>query len=422
MTNRSSASDANARPGGSAGADSHLVSVVIPCYNHAQYVGDAIDSVLRQTYGPVEIVVVDDGSTDRTGEAVAAFGDRVRYIRQANRGLSAARNTGIAAARGEYIGVLDADDLYEPDYLATLAGMLDLDTGADAVYGGFRFVDVANNPLPQVGMMVVPPEQLYGVLMDGNFLMPESILVRRGCYQSVGPFDEALRACEDWDMWIRIARDHRVVGTRHIVSRHRVLPGSMSSDPQRMYDNRMAVLARIFGAAGEGIWSPERRRAYGRGYVATAIEYLQYRDPERAYQFLRQAFVIDPPVAREFDLYYELGCGAQPKGTRGDFASLDMPHNSRQLLSMLDRLFGDAGMPEELRENRHASYALAYAALGLLNYGARQFAAARACLLRAALTDPRHAPVRRLVGPFAKSLLGARVVDRLGRHAVGGAA
>src|SRR6476661_4776701 len=92
-----------------------LVSILIPNFNHAPYLGDAIGSVLAQSYDNVEVIVIDDGSTDASRAVAARFGNRIRYIWQENRGLSAARNRGIRAATGEYIGLLDADDLYEPD-------------------------------------------------------------------------------------------------------------------------------------------------------------------------------------------------------------------------------------------------------------------------------------------------------------------
>jgi glycosyltransferase involved in cell wall biosynthesis len=95
-------------------APAPLVSVVIPTYNYARFVSEAVDSVLAQTYPSLEVVVVDDGSTDDTREVLARYGDRIRYIYQPNAGLPAARNTGIKAARGEFIGLLDSDDVFHP--------------------------------------------------------------------------------------------------------------------------------------------------------------------------------------------------------------------------------------------------------------------------------------------------------------------
>ena len=101
------------------------VSIITPNYNHAQYVGDAIRSVLAQDYQNFEMLIIDDGSTDNSREVVAQFtDDRIKYIWQENKGLSAARNTGINIAKGELIGLLDADDIYETDFLSTLVSIL----------------------------------------------------------------------------------------------------------------------------------------------------------------------------------------------------------------------------------------------------------------------------------------------------------
>ncbi|MBC7895526.1 MAG: glycosyltransferase family 2 protein, partial [Cytophagaceae bacterium] len=125
--------------------DGPLVSIVIPCFNHARFVGEAIDSALHQAQASVEVVVVDDGSTDDSA-AVAATRHGVRVIRQVNRGLSAARNVGLAAASGEYVVFLDADDRLLPHAVA--AGLQALSTNASAAFafGAYRFIDEAGHP------------------------------------------------------------------------------------------------------------------------------------------------------------------------------------------------------------------------------------------------------------------------------------
>ena len=256
-----------------------LVSVIIPNYNHARYVADAIRSVLSQTYRCYEIIVVDDGSTDDSRAVVARFGDRVTYIYQPNAGLSAARNTGIRASSGSLIGVLDADDLYEPDYLEVLVAALREHPDAGGVHCGYRFVDHENRPLPQVEARAIDPEALHGALLDGNFLVPESILLRRSVYEDVGPFDETLRACEDWDVWLRASSRHRVVHSPRLLTRHRVLPGSMSTDPERMLTSRLAVLAKHVRAEPVSAGKSQAHRAFGRAYLGSCVEFLQVRRP-----------------------------------------------------------------------------------------------------------------------------------------------
>ncbi len=181
-TSRRRAYDRSGRLAEAAG----MVSFVIPNYNHARYLGQAIASALAQTYPNVEVIVVDDGSTDDSRAVAAAFGDRIRYIYQQNAGLSAARNTGVRAAQGEYIALLDADDLVEPAYAERLLAALAEAPQAAGAYCGFRFVDQDNRPLNRVEQRIAAPEALYGALLNGNYWVPESLLARRSCYQAHG--------------------------------------------------------------------------------------------------------------------------------------------------------------------------------------------------------------------------------------------
>lgn len=393
---------------GSAAHNQALVSVIIPNYNHAHYVGVAIQSVLAQEYRPVEIIVVDDGSTDDSRAVITQFGDQVRAIWQENRGLSAARNTGLRAARGEFIAVLDADDLYEPDFISTLVPLLEADVEAGAVYCGYQFVDQFNQPLPQVERRPLPADEVYTALTASNFLVPESILVRRTCYETVGGFDEALRACEDWDMWLAISRRYKTIGTTRVLTRHRILAGSMSTDPARMFKNRMAVIAKHFGpeptAAAD--WTDALRRVYASGYLTSAVEYLQANDQAGVYHCLHKMVYTDPRLLTELNTFYELGCGSQPKGYRGDFTSIDVTRNAAVLIELLDRLFNEGEVRSKIANYRSAAYANAYFALGLLSYGARRFPETRSFLLRALAHSPAYMLNRRLVTIFLKSLLG----------------
>jgi glycosyltransferase involved in cell wall biosynthesis len=391
--------------------ESPLVSIVIPNYNHAKYLSEAIQSVLGQTYRNFEIIVIDDGSTDNSREVVIQFGNQIRYIWQENRGLSAARNTGIHVAKGEFIGVLDADDMYEPDFLNTLVAILQANPDADAVYCGFQFVDMTNNLLPQVGVWEIPSDHFYDKLVDGNFLVPPCMLIRRHCYQDVGSFDESLRACEDWDMWLRIGGRYNVIGTAKILIRYRILPGSMSSDPIRMLNNRLAVIDKHFGTGSSNLTFantlPQRTRSWA--YLTTTLEYLQYHDLDQAYRCLLTAFTINPDMVSEFRVFYELGCGDQPKGFRGNFATLNVQHNARVLIEILNKLFDDPQAPVGLRHRWRVAYANAFLALGLLSYGTRQFQQARHFLLRAMVTYPPYSVNRRLIVTLAKSLLRIRL-------------
>lgn len=392
--------------------ESGLVSIIIPNYNHAHYVAEAINSVLAQGYDRYEIIVVDDGSTDNSREVIGHFTDKVQYIHKKNAGLSAARNTGIRQAKGEFIGVLDADDMVEPDFMSTLVPILQANQDAEAVYCGYQFVDESNRSLPQREARLIPEGQIFQALVDGNFLVPESILVRKRCYDSVGLFDESFRACEDVDMWLRITKQYKVLGVTNLLTRHRVLPNSMSADPTRQTQNRLAMIQKHFGPkpSVDFEWTDPQRRAYGQAYLASAVEYLQARKTDRAYDSFREMAFACPDLLTRLNTFYELGCGEQPKGYRGDFESLNMESNSRMLVGFLDRFFRESHEMDAIQKHRRAAYSQTYFALGLLNYGSSHLRDTRKCLVLALKYDLALFFNRRLMTTFIKSFVSTKII------------
>lgn len=381
-----------------------IVSVIIPTYNHAAYLPDAINSVLAQTAAGAEIVVVDDGSTDNTAGVAAAFGDAIHYHYQENRGLSAARNAGLARATGRYITVLDADDLLEPDYLATMIAALEADGDAGAAYCGFRMIDPANRPLFQRGLRGMPPGQLYETLLYGNFIVPPCVLARREVYNRAGSFDESLRACEDWDMWLRIAAGHNMIPVAACLVRYRVQPGSMSADPERMLASRLAVLEKERSRAGEA----RRRRAAGYVYRITAIEWIQAGQEERALDCMARAAGTYPPLLGELETFYELAFWDQPKGERGDTRRVDVAANAARMSAFLERFFNHGETTAEIQAYRSLSRALTWEALGMISYGRREMASARRYFASAIAASPRKLADRKFASLMVKSLIGGQ--------------
>ena len=186
--------------------DSPMVNVIIPTYNRAHCVGNAINSVLRQTYKNFECIVVDDGSADEsaTRKAVEPYlSDRVRFIRQENKGVSAARNTGIKASCGEFFAFLDDDDVFLPDKLLTQSVQLSqLPKSIGAVYGRCYYVksNGSRTALPTPNKI-----GLYEMLVNTEYIHTTAWLFRRECFDKAGLFDEAMMASEDRDMWMSIA-------------------------------------------------------------------------------------------------------------------------------------------------------------------------------------------------------------------------
>lgn len=200
-----------------------LVSVVIPAYNRATIVSRAIRSVLAQAYQKWELIVVDDGSKDRTDLAVKAFADpRIRYLRHTkNRGQSAAQNTGIRSARGKYVAFLDSDDEWLPDKLAE--DMKVLEAAGPAVgmaYSGKMLVDESGGVL--LVRMPTLRGRVYQDLLAWDFIGTCSrVTARKDVLEAVRGFDESLVNCQDWDLWLRVAKVSEVAAVNKcVVKRH----------------------------------------------------------------------------------------------------------------------------------------------------------------------------------------------------------
>lgn len=191
-------------------AEYPLVSIIIPCYNGEAYVTQAIESTLAQTYPSVEVIVIDDGSTDASLDVICSFGDRIRYGTGPNRGLSAARNRGIALAHGEYVKFLDADDLLLPDSLArqvAQTAQLSPDTKA-VVYGDAIWVDANLGSLPGYPHRPRRLDEDPIAHIYGNSPLPTCPLHRRSYLQVVGGFDPTILAYgEELDLHLRLILD-----------------------------------------------------------------------------------------------------------------------------------------------------------------------------------------------------------------------
>jgi len=170
-----------------------LVSVIIPTYNRAAFLAEAVGSVLRQAYRPLEVIIVDDGSTDETAHVVAQFGSQVRYQYQPNRGPAAARNHGLRLAGGELIGFLDSDDWWPDDALDLQLDLLSKNPSVEIVSG--HAVQVRREPGAPEIEVISPPQ----------FTMNLSCtLFRRSAFDRTGGFDEKLWHCDDWDLFMRV--------------------------------------------------------------------------------------------------------------------------------------------------------------------------------------------------------------------------
>ena len=209
-----------------------LITVVIPCYNQAHFLGAALDSIAAQTYPAIQTIVVDDGSTD--GSASVASERRVQVLRQSNQGVGAARNAGLRAATGDFVVFLDADDELLPD--AVQSGVASLAANPDAylLVRQCRSVGPRNEALP-THHPVVDTEHLYRELLGNNFVWtPGAAMFRRDAIASIGGFQIDVGPASDYAVYLEFARMGRVVFIPEEAVRYRHHADNMSNDPVKM--------------------------------------------------------------------------------------------------------------------------------------------------------------------------------------------
>jgi len=222
------------------------VSVIIPAYNAESCRGEAVASVLAQSHGDMECIVVDDGSTDRTAEIVRGYGNRVCFIRQENSERSAARNKGIAHATGEYLSFLDADDLLLAEKSKEQLLFLETNLEYDVVYSRAAYFRDDGRRRIYAARRIIPTGDIVPFLIWSNFITINSLLFRKSVVDRVAGFDPSLCRYEDWDLLLRLA----LTGSRFgfVDSVHalcRMHGGNTVVDGARMFEAKLSVARKI---------------------------------------------------------------------------------------------------------------------------------------------------------------------------------
>lgn len=216
-----------------------VFSIIIPCYNHGKFLSDCLNSITNQNFTGWEAILVNDGSTDDTEEIVKDLikeESRIKYIYQENQGLSASRNTGMAAAKGEYLVFLDADDWLFPDCLKTYSNFLRENPESKLLRCGYAYWD---HPKGRKYHTHYPVGDglIYPTVLTQNIGPCHSVLIRRDFAESLGGFDNSLKSCEDWDFWICAGKmGARIDSISETLVAYRYVPHSMSRNPLVMYE------------------------------------------------------------------------------------------------------------------------------------------------------------------------------------------
>lgn len=269
------------------------VSVIIPVYNVEKYIGETIESVINQTYRNIEIITVNDGSTDGSLSILQEYAgkdSRIHIVDQKNKGLSGARNSGLAAATGEYLCIFDADDIMLPEKIATQVAYLEEYSDIDFVYSNIiHFID--GEKTERVLSIPKISKNPYKELLCGNFINPNSILMRKEVYERYGGFDESLRSAEDWDYWLKLAKNGVAFGHQDaFLTRYRVRNTSLSMDSVTMYETALRVLEKQKQEISPE-FQPILNKQIKKRELRLGVAYLKSGAREQAYQFLQKSLV-----------------------------------------------------------------------------------------------------------------------------------
>ena len=276
------------------------VSVVLPTFNGERYIAEAIQSALAQTIPPAEIVVVDDGSTDGTEAIVQSFGAEVRYIRQANKGVSGAYNTGIGAATGTHIALLEHDDMWLPEKNALQLAAFAQDEQIGMV---FSPVELIENGAPSKRDHI-SPQYAAGVYSFADFfaqnrvLNCSSVMLKKAVIDNVGGFREDMRLAFDYDLWLRVAAKSRVVSLGTALAKYRIHDSNLSRDDNELMAAEGSLKAILYWSnsvyARNEVGSKPVKERVAALHRRVAWDYAQLGRREEELVHLRAALRLQP--------------------------------------------------------------------------------------------------------------------------------
>jgi glycosyltransferase involved in cell wall biosynthesis len=272
------------------------VSVVIPAYNAAATIGQAVDSALAQSWKDLEVIVVDDGSTDETGSIVDAYPSPVRCIHKSNEGVSMARNEGVERAEGRYVAFLDADDYWSPEKLERQVGLLEDEPDVGCCFTAVTRVDEALRPVARIPARRYP-DYCRALLLESMVISTgsSSLMVRRGVIDEVGGFDPRFSQCADWDYAIRLSQATRIAPIDEPLVYYRAASGRMSSDIGLLERDTFAVLDNFFGQPRSALYAGDKRHIYSNHWMILAGSYLEAGARRDAVRCLMQGLRTYPP-------------------------------------------------------------------------------------------------------------------------------
>jgi len=263
-----------------------LVSVVIPTYNNAEMAPEAVASALAQEYRPIEVIVVDDGSTDETADRLGGLGSDVRVVRLAHGGPAVARNAGIRESSGELVAFLDSDDLWMPGKLSRCVGLLAAHPEAGVVYTGVMIVEVETGRRYLLEQYAKSGWMARDLFLECRGVNTSTLVVRRRCLEAVGGFDEEFFRAQDWDLMIRLAERFEYVHEPEALTERRLHGRSLSVTHAHLYKKYNLLVLEKALARRPDLYGDLQERAYSLAHLRFGLQhYGEFRMAEARGEF-----------------------------------------------------------------------------------------------------------------------------------------
>ena len=273
------------------------VTVIIPTYNAIQYLPDAVGSALGQTFTDIEVVIINDGSSDHTEQWICQQTDpRLTLISQENQGKSAARNAGIIYTQGDYLAFLDADDCWEPTKLEKQVNCLDQNPQVGLVYTWTALADETGQSTGRIISSHAEGNVWKQLLQDNILACGSTPMVRRECFEVVGMFADNLPLAQDWDMWIRIAATYPFAVIKEPLARYRHHPTNTSKKLKEMQKYNTLVLERALATTSEDL-SALKAKAYNSLNLYLGWIAIRNQDHQQALYFWKKACNYAPGLS-----------------------------------------------------------------------------------------------------------------------------
>ncbi|MEW6608546.1 MAG: glycosyltransferase [bacterium] len=275
------------------------ISIIIPTYNAENFLPQAINSVVEQTYQDIEIIVVDDGSTDNTKRIIEPFMDKIYYIYKDNGGPASARNVGIKSSKGEYIAFLDADDIWLPQKLELQINLFQQCQEIDWIHTNLVLIDESGNVIGIRKLTEILSGSIFKILFMENWVLTSSVMMKRECLKIIGNFDETLSVNQDYDLWLRLSHYYKCGYLEQPLVKYRIHHAQNTKKIERLFFYEKAVIEKTIQNFPEIAGKSKLR--YGKLYFKWGCRYFEISELQEArkkfktalsYQHLNPKYII----------------------------------------------------------------------------------------------------------------------------------